>query len=89
MDKPIIVSKHVFLLLFIFWGTWMYTEITEYTARESFNAEVKEFMFEGKRNTSAMGYDLCIRIKWLEERHPEYVTYPIDCESIYGKKNDK
>jgi hypothetical protein len=43
---------HVFVLLLAFWVAWLYTEITEYYARDAFKIEVESFMYAGDRFTA-------------------------------------
>ena len=54
--------KHVFALLLIFWMAWLYTEISEYFAREVYYAEVEEFIHRGDRFTLEDGMALDSRI---------------------------
>ena len=80
-----IMPKHVFLLLFTFWSFWLYTEVTEYLARDTFNSEVKTFMFEGGRNTNDMGKELCERVTHLEAEH--HSSPPLrSCAEIYSRQ---
>ena len=81
---PKVSAGHVFVLLFMFWSFWVYTEITEYVSRDKFAKEVKEFMRKGDRNTLEQGYQLCLRLNHLEGVHPEFGSEPVDCEEIYG-----
>jgi hypothetical protein len=62
---------NIFALLFIFWGAWLYTEITEHFARQTFQHEVELFMLEGGRYTKEEAARLEERISALEERLAE------------------
>ena len=62
-----IEPKHIFLLLAIFWSAWVWTEITEYIARDTFKHEVDAFMNRGDRFTKERGDELEARVKKIEE----------------------
>ena len=62
-----IESKHVFWLLAMFWSVWLYTEITEYVARDAFAEEVNKFMYQGDRFTKERGDALDARLRRIEE----------------------
>lgn len=66
-----IESKHVFFLLLLFWVAWLYTEVTEYYSRDTFTAEVTEFMYRGDRFTKDDGDALKMKILSLEEQLSE------------------
>jgi len=66
-----IKPPHVFMLLFVFWSLWLYTEVTEYVGRAAFATEVKEFMKPGPRFTAEDGAELAERLHALEAREKE------------------
>ena len=60
-----IKPKHVFILLTIFWITWLYTELSEFGKREEFQEDVigfvnksEKFINKGERFTSEEGEQL-------------------------------
>ena len=63
-----IKAGHVFLLLALFWGAWLYTEVSEYIERRNILIEVREFVAKGDRFTSEDGAELEKRIEELEKR---------------------
>jgi hypothetical protein len=66
--------KHVALLVFVFWMSWLYTEISEYGKRSEFEQNVSDFMHKGKRFTYDDGEALKARVKVLEDLCSHYVT---------------
>jgi len=58
---------HMWVLL-IFFGMWLYTEISEYRERDAFYQEVDTFMHKGERFTADQGRALKARIEALEAK---------------------
>jgi len=52
----------------VFFAMWLYTEVTEYEARDKFYREVDDFMHKGERFTADQGRALQARIDELERR---------------------
>ena len=63
MSRPKVTPLHVFLLLTIFLGGWVWTEVQEYIDRENFGVEVYEFMNRGDRFTTEDGEVLKSRLE--------------------------
>jgi len=62
-----IEPKHIFLLLAIFWGAWVWTEVSEYYSRAAHEDKVDAFMNRGDRFTKERGDELEARVKKIEE----------------------
>ena len=67
-----LTSNSVFILLFLFWGMWLYTEITEYMKRTEFNQNVEHFIQDDQRE-DALWHELCLRVQRLETQHQDIV----------------
>ena len=67
-----LTSNSVFILLFLFWGMWLYTEITEYMKRTEFNQNVEHFIQDDQRE-DALWHELCLRVQHLETQHQDIV----------------
>lgn len=61
----------MFFLLLLFWVAWLYTEVTEHYSRDTFTAEVTEFMYRGDRFTKDDGIELQMKVLSLEEQIAE------------------
>ena len=82
-----IAPKHIFAFLLMFWAAWLYTEISEFISRETFETDVTDFMGAGDRNTKEMGSALCERVAHLEREHHNLAHNP-DCKEIYKGDNN-
>lgn len=60
-------TSHILIILIIFWSMWLYTEVSEYIERQTFNTRVEAFMRTGDRFTFEDGQFLKKRIKKLED----------------------
>jgi len=58
----------ILLILFTFWGMWLYTEFTEYDDRENFKKEVTRFMERGDRFTQQDASALEKEIQHVQEK---------------------
>jgi len=58
---------HVVLLM-VFFGMWLYTEIAEYMERDTFQQQVHNFMYKGERFTADQGRAMNKRIAELEAK---------------------
>ena len=67
-----LTSNSVFILLFLFWGMWLYTEITEYMKRTEFTENVEYFIQDDQRE-DALWHELCLRVQHLETQHHDIV----------------
>ena len=67
-----LTPNHVFVLLSVFWGMWLYTEITEYLKRTEFHEDVENFIEDDVRE-DALWHELCLRVEHLEAQHHDTV----------------
>jgi len=78
------VSHHSFLLfLFVITIVYFIVEFRLLDQQMEKHQELEVFMNQGGRNTSDMGYRLCMRVKDLEDTHEPPITYAETCQDIY------
>lgn len=58
---------HLLIILILFWGSWVYVEISDYKRRDNFVEEVDAFMHKGDRFTKQRGVALEHRVDDLEK----------------------